>query len=321
MNDKISVLVPAYNMAPWIEKTMESILAQSHTNLEVIAVNDGSTDETGRILDGFAARDRRVTVLHQENQGLVAAREAGLRRITGDYVTFVDGDDTVEPDLYQRLLANAKRYGADISHCGISFDYPDGHAEAHYGTGMILVQDRIEGLQELLRAERMEPSLCSKLYARHLMDDSCLDPTVINNEDLLRNFVLFSRAKRSVFEDVCGYHYYQRPHSLSRSPSQQSSIMHHVFRARRLILDNCPKEVYPLAMRLWLSSYVNAIHSSYADPKAREFVAQCRRILRQERKHIPYLIRRQRWAARLMLCTPRLHRLIYTLYAKRRGSA
>ena len=321
MNDKISVLVPAYNMAPWIEKTMESILAQSHTNLEVIAVNDGSTDETGRILDGFAARDRRVTVLHQENQGLVAAREAGLRRITGDYVTFVDGDDTVEPDLYQRLLANAKRYDADISHCGISFDYPDGHAEAHYGTGMVLVQDRIEGLQELLRAERIEPSLCSKLYARHLVDDSCLDLTVVNNEDLLRNFVLFDRAERSVFEDVCGYHYYQRPNSLSRSPSQQIPIMHHVFRARRLILDNCPKEVYPLAMRLWLSSYVNAIHSSYADPKAREFVAQCRRILRQERKNIPCLIRRQRWAARLMLYTPRLHRLVYTWYAKRRGSA
>ena len=97
--------------------------------------------------------------------------------------------------------------------------------------------------------------------------------------------------------------------------------MHHVFRARRLIVDNCPKEVYPLAMRLWLSSYINAIHGSYGDPKAKDFVAQCRRILRQERKNIPCLIRRQRWAARLMLYTPRLHRLLYTWYAKRRGSA
>ena len=321
MKHKISVLIPTYNVAPWIAGTLDSILAQSYTNLEIIVVNNGSTDETGRILDEYAARDPRLTVIHQDNNGLINARETGIRHATGDYVSFVDGDDTIDVDFYERLLSNALQYDAEISHCGISFDFPDGHSEAHYGTGIVLVQDRNEGLQELLRAERIEPSLCSKLYARHLLDDSCLDPTVVNNEDLLRNFVLFSRAKRSVFQDFCGYHYYQRPNSLSRSPSRQIAIMEHVFRARRLIVDNSPKESYPQAMRLWLSAYVNAINSSYNDPQSKAFVAQCRRILRQERKHFSYLIRRQRWAARLMVYAPWLHRIIYTRYDKRRGRA
>lgn len=316
MKHKISVLVPAYNVAPWIGRTLDSILGQSYPHLEVIVVDDGSTDETGGILDSYAARDNRVTVIHQKNSGLVAARETGIRHATGDYVTFVDGDDTIESDMYERLLTNAITYNADISHCGMSFDFPDGRKEAHYGTGDILVQNCLEGLRELLRAERIEPSLCSKLFARHLVADSCLDLSILNNEDLLRNFTLFSRAERSVFEDVCSYHYYQRPGSLSKDPSQKIKAMEHIFRARRLILEHCPQEVFPQAMRLWLSAYVNAINDN---PQAKDFVAQCRRTLRKERKHIPYLILRQRFAAYLILYAPWLHRVIYKIYDGRRG--
>lgn len=321
MKYKISVLVPAYNVAPWIEKTMESILKQSYSRLEVIVVDDGSTDTTGAILDGIAARDPRVRVIHQENRGLVAAREVGIRHATGDYVAFVDGDDTIEPDLYERLLANAIQYDADISHCGVSFDFPDGHKEAHYGTGMVLVQNRLEGLRELLSGERVEPALWNKLYAASLVAESCLDTTVLNNEDLLRNFTLFSRAERSVFEDFCGYHYYQRPGSMSKDPTKKIKSMEHIFRARRLIVEHCTPELFPQAVRLWLSAYINAINGMGEDPRAKEFVAQCRRTLRRERKWIPYLVRRQRWAARLILYAPWLHRIIYTWYDKRRGRA
>lgn len=300
---------------------MDSILAQTYPHLEVIVVDDGSTDETSSILDGYAARDHRVTVIHQENSGLVAARETGIRHATGDFVTFVDGDDTLESDMYERLLRNAITYDADISHCGMSFDFPDGHKEAHYGTGEILVQDRTEGLRELLCAQRIEPSLCSKLFARRLMADSCLDRSVLNNEDLLRNFTLFNRANRSVFEDFCGYHYYQRPGSLSKDPSKKIKSMEHIFRARRLILDNCPHEVFPQAMRLWLSSYVNAVNFNCGDPQVKDFVAHCRRTLRRERKQIRFLIPRQRFAAYLILYAPWLHRVIYKIYDGRRGSA
>ncbi len=321
MNYKISVIVPAYNVAPWIQKTVESILRQSYPHLEVIVVNNSSTDGTGAILDAIV--DSRLTVIHQENTGVVAARETGIRHATGDYVTFVDGDDTIEPDMYERLLANAIQYDADISHCGISFDFPDGHTEAHYGTGAVLVQDTVEGLRELLSGERVEPTLCNKLYARHLFADYCPDVSLRNNEDLLRNFTLFGRANRSVFEDFCGYHYFQRPGSASKDVSRKIQIMEHIFRARRLILDNCSDELFPHAMRLWLSAYVNAIQQNCGDSGAevRAFVKKCRRTLRRERKNICFLIRRQRWAARLILYAPWLHRMIYKLYDRRRGTA
>ncbi|MBR5021166.1 MAG: glycosyltransferase [Oscillospiraceae bacterium] len=316
MLPKISVVVPAYNVAPWIGKTVDSILSQCYTNLEVIAVDDGSADETGEILDGFAARDPRVVVIHQPNGGLVRARETGIAHASGDYVTFVDGDDTIEPDMYERLMDNALKYDAEISHCGMSFDFPDGRVELHYGTGQVLVQDGLEGLRELLNGQRVEPSLCTKLFARHLLADSCPDPTVLNNEDLLRNFVLFSRAKRSVFEDFCGYHYYQRPGSMSRDPGKVVQSMQHIMKARKLILDNSPEQLRPDAMRLWLSTYVNFLnqYDRSEEPQIRSFCSRCRDVLKKERRNIRCLVKSQQIAACLLLYAPWAHRIVYHVY-------
>ena len=323
MTPKISVLVPAYNVAPWISTTLDSILSQSYTNLEIIVIDDGSTDETGAILDQFASREDRLSVIHQDNRGLVATREVGIAHATGEYVTFVDGDDTIEPDMYERLITNALKYDAEISHCGMAFDFPDGHTELHYGTGTVLVQQSAEGVQELLEGVQVEPSLCNKLYARHLIEDSCLDKSVINNEDLLRNFTLFSRANRSVFEDFCGYHYYQRPGSMSKNSVKVVQSTKHILRARKLILDNCDEQLRPYAMRLWLSTYVNFINQYYLseDSDVCEFYTHCREILKEQRSNIRYLVKRQQIAAYLQLYMPWLHHVIYQLYKSRRDTA
>ena len=320
MKPKISVLVPAFNVAPWIGKTLDSILSQTYNNLEVIVVDDGSTDETAEILEHYAAMDERVIVIHQSNAGLVAAREIGIAHATGEYVTFVDGDDTIEPDMYERLMVNALRHDPDFTHCGTAFDFPDGHTEPHYGTGVLLEHDNVEGLKALLTVEQVEPSLCCKLYAAHLVKDSCLDITVRNNEDLLRNFTLFSRAKRSVFEDFCGYHYYQRPGSMSKDTEKMLDNHKHILRARKLILDNSSADIRPYAMRLWLSAYVDFLNQNYknTDPKIRLFCTHCIKILKQERGNIPFLIRRQQLAAYLLLYAPWLHHIVYNIYKSRR---
>lgn len=320
MNQKISVLIPAYNVAPWIGNTLDSILSQTYKNLEVIVVDDGSTDETGSILEGYAARDGRVVVIHQPNAGLVAARETGIANATGEYVTFVDGDDTIEADMYERLLANALKYDADISHCGMVFDFPDGHSEPHYGTGAVLVHDNAEGLKALLDGDQIEPSLCCKLYRRTLIADSCLDPTIQHNEDLLRNFILFHRAKQSVFEDFCGYHYYQRPGSICNSADKLLVNMEDTVRARKLILENSTEDIRPQAMRLWLSTYVDFLNQHYgnSDSKVRSFYAHCKNVLKQERRNIPFLIRRQQLAAYLLMYAPWLHHIVYHIYRSRR---
>ena len=104
MIDLISVIVPVYNVEPYLRKCVDSILAQSYSNLEVILVDDGSPDGCGAICDEYAAKDARVRVIHKPNGGVSDARNAGLDIMTGDYVAFVDSDDWVEADMYRTLL-------------------------------------------------------------------------------------------------------------------------------------------------------------------------------------------------------------------------
>lgn len=214
METKISIVVPAYNIEPYIGRCLDSLLAQTYRNLEIIAVDDGSRDGTGRLLDAYAAKDSRIRVLHQENSGVTAARLAALRQVTGEYVGFVDGDDEAEPDMFELLLGQAQMHQADISHCGYQMVFPDGKTYLYYGTGRFVVQDRETGVYDLLRGEFVEPGLWNKLYRAELFDrlfdNPLLDTDIRINEDLLLNYILFSAAEKSVFIDQCKYHYLLR---------------------------------------------------------------------------------------------------------------
>jgi CDP-glycerol glycerophosphotransferase len=110
----LSVVVPAYDVAPWLPACLDSVLASTHRRLEVVVVDDGSPDESGAIADGYAARDARVRVLHTDNHGLGAARNEGLRHVTGDYVAFCDSDDVVPPTAYAVMLEVLGRSRSDL---------------------------------------------------------------------------------------------------------------------------------------------------------------------------------------------------------------
>lgn len=314
-NIKISIIIPAFNVEKWISKSIESVLNQTHTNWELLIINDGSTDNTGAIIDSYAQMDSRIKVVHQQNAGLVSVREKGISLATGDYVGFIDGDDAVDADMYRRLLDNALKYDADISHCGLKVCYMDGRIDPHYGTGNLLIHNSNEGIRELLSGEHFDPSLCNKLYKRELMDDSCLDQDVLNGEDILRNFVLFSRATKIVYEDFCGYQYWTRENSMSSGGSAVRRSKN-VLLARKRILENSNKEQYEFAMKAWVSALVN-IANSFAFSNNGEEVQMykgCRRMLADNRNNIKYLIKRQQIAAYLIIWAPWLHKVIYKIY-------
>lgn len=111
----ISAIVPVYNVKDFVGKCIESILNQSYKNLEIILVDDGSTDNSGEICDEYAAKDNRIKVIHKENGGLSSARNAGLDVATGDYIGFVDSDDYIHPDMYATLLYAIEKENADIA--------------------------------------------------------------------------------------------------------------------------------------------------------------------------------------------------------------
>lgn len=212
MNDKISIIIPAFNIQDYLGNTLDSVLAQSYDNLEIIVVNDGSKDNTGSILDDYAQKDSRIKALYQENSGVTSARLCGIQAASGAYIGFVDGDDFIEPQMYMRLMENAKRFDADISHCGYQMIFPAGRINYYYNTGRIVKQEGKQGCTDLLNGYFVEPGLVNKLYRRGLFVglDSWMDKSIKINEDLLMNFYLFRKAEKCVFEDVCPYHYVLR---------------------------------------------------------------------------------------------------------------
>lgn len=112
---EISIIVPVYKVEPYLRKCVDSILAQTFTNFEVILVDDGSPDNSGKICDEYAIKDSRVRVIHKENGGLSSARNAGIDIARGKYLGFVDSDDYIAEDMYEVLYENLKFYDADIS--------------------------------------------------------------------------------------------------------------------------------------------------------------------------------------------------------------
>lgn len=219
MEALISVVIPAYNIENYISKTLDSVLAQTYQNLQIIVVNDGSKDGTGKILDEYALKDSRIQVIHKENGGVTSARLRGVAEAKGQYIGFVDGDDYIEPQMYARLLENLIGYDADISHCGYQMVFPSGKVDYYHNTGALVVANNEQGCAQLLDGSVVEPGLWNKLYRRELFQglSQWMDLSIRNNEDLLMNFYLFRKAQISVFEDVCPYHYMLRRGSASTS--------------------------------------------------------------------------------------------------------
>ena len=140
----------------------------------------------------------------------------------------MDGDDYIEPNMYQHLLYNAIKYQADISHCGYKMVFPDGHEDTYYGTGKIVEQDHKQGLKDLLSGEYIEPGLWNKLYRSSIVsqvtEKECWDLQIKINEDLLMNYLFFKKSNKSIYEDRTFYHYILRKGSAATSQKQRYKI-------------------------------------------------------------------------------------------------
>lgn len=315
--ETISVIVPAYNVARWLPRCLDSLLAQTWQDLEIIVVDDGSTDDTKAVLEGYAAKHGRIQAVFQKNSGVTAARLRGVAEASGDWIGFVDGDDEVEPQMYARLLENAHTYGADISHCGHQVWFPDGRVEAIHGTGMLRRQDRFTALRDLLDGGLVESGLCTKLFRRELFSGlpEKMDPAIKNNEDLLMNYFLFEKGKTAVFEDVCPYHYLLRQGSASYRQLHEHSIFDPI-RVREIILEQCPPELREDAKRALLRNLLFA-YAQLSLRREREFDGfreRVRRMLAERKVWFPLLSARNRLLANMICTAPWTFHLAYGGY-------
>lgn len=163
--DLISVIVPVYKVEEYLRECLDSILAQTYTNLEIILVDDGSPDSCGIICDEYANRDYRIKVIHQQNGGLSAARNAGLDIATGEYIGFVDSDDYPELNMFEELYNNLKSNDADMSICGVKKFGLESRA-FFYGNKCVGRQDFLK----MLLKEEVTSYVWNKLYKRGLFD-------------------------------------------------------------------------------------------------------------------------------------------------------
>ncbi len=213
---EVSIIIPAYNIAPYIGKCLESVLVQTLKNIEVIVVDDGSNDNTAEVIRTYADSDKRVRLLQKVNGGVTSARLTGIQVAEGEYIGFVDGDDTIDSDMFERLLNNARKYHADISHCGYQMVFPN-RVDYYYNTGRLLQQDNTEALKDLISGAFVEPGLWNKLFHRKLfaklLQNNLMDSKIKYNEDLLMNYYLFRECSRAVYEDWCPYQYLVRNNS------------------------------------------------------------------------------------------------------------
>lgn len=324
----ITIIVPCYNIENLVSSTVRTICNQTYRNLEIILVNDGSTDQTGKVLDELALQDSRISVIHKENGGVSSARLEGVRVAKGVWIGFVDGDDIVETDMYERLLKNAHSHGADISHCGYQMVFPD-RVDYYYNTGRLVKQDNITGLKDLLSGEFIEPGLWNKLFHRtlfhSLFHDGVMDFSIKNFEDLLMNYYLFRESSRSVYEDFCPYHYMVR-----KGSAATSTVNGHKLRDPLRVLKIIKMETaqYPQLQQV-LDSRIAAILiklSTMPMGKQKELISSYRNAARKELRSMAVDVikgdynKKQKIQVLWVMIWPWSYTIVHKLYACLRGT-
>lgn len=316
MVDMISVIVPVYNVSDELPRCLDSILEQTYPHIEIIAVDDGSPDNSGEILNRYAQEHPSIRVIHKENGGVTSARLRGVAEASGDWIGFVDGDDEIEPDMYARLLNNAIMHNADISHCGYQICFDDGRVHYFHNTGTMEVHNRKQAIQELLSGQRIEPGLCNKLFAKSLFQDLKMDTSIKINEDLLMNYYLFASAESAVYEDWCPYHYIVRATSASRAKMNDHKIYDPI-RVKEIIRKSADGELYEDAQRAYINTCINTYHALLlAGKELDEDRHKVRNLLKGEQAHFTMLGKKRSLMAQLIVAVPWIYRPIYWLYSR-----
>lgn len=167
--EKISIILPVYNVEDYIEECLDSILKQTYSNIEVILIDDGAKDKSGEICDRYAQKDDRVKVLHKKNAGVSAARNSGIEMATGDYITFVDPDDWIDSDTIEKMLEAIKKENADISFCRFKIDIIPEDKRQFYQPADALSSNGKDAVGIMIRRLAYGTMVWNKMFKREMI--------------------------------------------------------------------------------------------------------------------------------------------------------
>lgn len=220
MNNIVSIIIPVYKTEKYLIRCMQSVWSQDYINLEIILVDDGSPDESGKMCDAIASKDDRIRVIHKENGGLSSARNAGLDIAKGDYICFVDSDDYIEKDYVSTLLRLINKHGADLA----KIDYKEVDVDDY--TEKTVVQEEVlfhgKDVEQAFLDLKVD-SACVFMYTKQVIGDIRF-PVGKTSEDISFNFEIFQRATRFVYAPVNKYYYFYNSDSISNGPLDKNML-------------------------------------------------------------------------------------------------
>lgn len=329
VNGKVSVIVPVYNSITCLRRCVDSICAQTYQNLEILLIDDGSTDGTGALCDELAEADERIRVYHKENGGASSARNLGIRHAQGEYLGFVDSDDYIEPYVYERMLEAFERY--EISIVQISRDELDEEGERLPDVCIPPGEPFLCGAEDFMRElllHRGDCSFCTKLIRRELFEEHAF-PEGELNEDFRLLVELLQETDGIVILPEQGYHVVCRRDSTTRKRSADSfsrvflDIVENADRIQELVDAKYPQlHLYALRFGFYqrLDYLLHVPISAMTQENA--FYVRVRSYLRRHVPDIctnPYLTRKNKCYLLVLAAAPRTVRQIHAKKMEKRG--
>lgn len=312
----LSVIVPVYNGEKYIKECLESIINQTYKDLQIIVVNDGSQDNTEAIAREIADKDSRVQLINKENGGVSSARNLGLKYVKNEFLTFVDSDDTLDIDMYEILMKYTKNNDYDIVHCGYKRINNNGIKEVN-GTGKSFIQNSYDALECIIEGKLFVGALWNKIYKTQLFKNIKFDETIKINEDILINYNVFKKSKKSIFIDISKYNYFEREYSACKNTNQVKKAEDCV-KVARYIYEDCNIELKNKALNKYLISLINLYRESYysSDKNDRRKCNDIKCKIKQISKEGDIIGKKNKLNIIMIKYIPFLYAIVYKIYDK-----
>lgn len=243
MNDKISVIVPIYNSEKYLDNCLKSICSNSFLNLEIILVNDGSTDSSEKICRSYAKNDSRIILINQDNQGVSKTRNNGIKKATGKYIAFIDSDDQIDKDYFNKLYKNLKSTNSDLVVCSIkqiNRDYESDFSAQSGCINLISIDEKGRKLWKTLNHNYLLCGPCNKLYVSEIIKKNNIFFPIDTSygEDLLFNFSYLKYCKTISYTPATTY-FYNQDNTDSLSHKYRENMFENGLRLNNCMMQFC----------------------------------------------------------------------------------
>lgn len=212
----ISIIVPVYNVEKYLDRCIKSIVNQTHSKLEIILIDDGSTDKSGEICDNWSKIDSRIKVIHQQNSGVSAARNAGLKNVHGKYIGFVDSDDYIKNDMYEFLYKNIIEKNVQIAICGTFYE-KNGKISYNKIAEEEKILSKEDALLTLFGEGKYGAGMCDKLFDSKLFENLNFPTGIENGEEIILLYNIFKKARKIYYNNIPKYCYCYREKSATHT--------------------------------------------------------------------------------------------------------